>query len=217
MALHVSIQGDSLNVSETKKVMLRALNPGIFIQTDKAVYKPGQEGERGTTLPCGTPLVGERGQEAQPCSCTPGNGRDYPGLSWNAEHGHRAIPGLAGGCAARGVDFHPPSHGEFFLPVDEATPPSPFPFAVKFRIVSLDKDLIPSNQKVRAGLGRGEVTRAPCSVPASRGRWERCGSHLCPWECCPGQLCPGSCPWGRDALCPSGMQQDQEGESRGQV
>ncbi|NXR40919.1 A2ML1 protein, partial [Zosterops hypoxanthus] len=43
MALHVSIQGDSLNVSETKKVMLRALNPGIFIQTDKAVYKPGQE------------------------------------------------------------------------------------------------------------------------------------------------------------------------------
>ncbi|NXI25590.1 A2ML1 protein, partial [Sterrhoptilus dennistouni] len=70
MALHVSIQGDSLNVSETKKVMLRALNPGIFIQTDKAVYKPGQE--------------------------------------------------------------------------------------VKFRIVSLDKDLIPSNQKVRAGLGRGE-------------------------------------------------------------
>ncbi|NXS29750.1 A2ML1 protein, partial [Pomatostomus ruficeps] len=41
--LHVSIQGDSLNVSETKKVMLRALEPGIFIQTDKAVYKPGQE------------------------------------------------------------------------------------------------------------------------------------------------------------------------------
>ncbi|NXP00561.1 A2ML1 protein, partial [Certhia brachydactyla] len=43
VALHVSIQGDSLNVSESKKVMLRALNPGIFIQTDKAVYKPGQE------------------------------------------------------------------------------------------------------------------------------------------------------------------------------
>ncbi|NXB58454.1 A2ML1 protein, partial [Struthidea cinerea] len=41
--LHVSIQGDSLNVSESKKVMLRALEPGIFIQTDKAVYKPGQE------------------------------------------------------------------------------------------------------------------------------------------------------------------------------
>ncbi|NXE99140.1 A2ML1 protein, partial [Menura novaehollandiae] len=65
--LHVSIHGDSLNVSETKKVMLRALEPGVFIQTDKAVYKPGQE--------------------------------------------------------------------------------------VKFRVVSLDKDLIPSNRKVRAGLG----------------------------------------------------------------
>lgn len=47
VALNVSIQGDSLSVSEAKKVMLRALNPGIFIQTDKAVYKPGQEGEGG--------------------------------------------------------------------------------------------------------------------------------------------------------------------------
>uniref|UniRef100_A0A8C0EN57 Alpha-2-macroglobulin-like protein 1 n=1 Tax=Bubo bubo TaxID=30461 RepID=A0A8C0EN57_BUBBB len=45
--LHVSIQGDSLDVSKTKKVMLRALEPGIFIQTDKAVYKPGQQGEVG--------------------------------------------------------------------------------------------------------------------------------------------------------------------------
>ncbi|NWR42485.1 A2ML1 protein, partial [Regulus satrapa] len=43
VTLHVSIQGDSLNVSESKKVMLTALKPGIFIQTDKAVYKPGQE------------------------------------------------------------------------------------------------------------------------------------------------------------------------------
>ncbi|NXL46178.1 A2ML1 protein, partial [Podilymbus podiceps] len=41
--LHVSIQGDSLDVSKKKKVMLRALEPGIFIQTDKAVYKPGQQ------------------------------------------------------------------------------------------------------------------------------------------------------------------------------
>uniref|UniRef100_A0A8D0FQX4 Alpha-2-macroglobulin-like protein 1 n=1 Tax=Strix occidentalis caurina TaxID=311401 RepID=A0A8D0FQX4_STROC len=32
---------------DTKKVMLRALEPGIFIQTDKAVYKPGQQGEVG--------------------------------------------------------------------------------------------------------------------------------------------------------------------------
>lgn len=45
MDLHVSIQGDSLDVSQKKKVMLRALEPGIFIQTDKAVYKPGQQGE----------------------------------------------------------------------------------------------------------------------------------------------------------------------------
>ncbi|NXM16131.1 A2ML1 protein, partial [Ploceus nigricollis] len=43
VALHVSIQGDSLHVSESKEVMLRALSPGIFIQTDKAVYKPEQE------------------------------------------------------------------------------------------------------------------------------------------------------------------------------
>ncbi|KAM6238704.1 LOW QUALITY PROTEIN: alpha-2-macroglobulin-like protein 1 [Porphyrio hochstetteri] len=39
----ISIQGGSLDVSKKKKVMLRALDPGIFIQTDKAVYKPGQE------------------------------------------------------------------------------------------------------------------------------------------------------------------------------
>ncbi|NXJ35941.1 A2ML1 protein, partial [Ciconia maguari] len=41
--LHISIQGDSLDVFKNKKVMLRALEPGIFIQTDKAVYKPGQQ------------------------------------------------------------------------------------------------------------------------------------------------------------------------------
>ncbi|NWU82463.1 A2ML1 protein, partial [Onychorhynchus coronatus] len=68
--LHVSIQGDSLNVSEKKKVVLKTLDPGIFIQTDKPIYKPGQQ--------------------------------------------------------------------------------------VKFRVVSLDKDLIPSNRQVRAGLGWGE-------------------------------------------------------------
>lgn len=45
--LHISIQGDSLDVSKKKKVMLRALEPGIFIQTDKPVYKPGQQGEGG--------------------------------------------------------------------------------------------------------------------------------------------------------------------------
>ncbi|CAN8201949.1 unnamed protein product [Coccothraustes coccothraustes] len=42
-ALHISIRGESLDVSEKKKVMLRAPSPGVFIQTDKAVYKPGQE------------------------------------------------------------------------------------------------------------------------------------------------------------------------------
>ncbi|NXL85239.1 A2ML1 protein, partial [Alectura lathami] len=41
VTLHVSIQGDSLNTSR-RKVMLRALEPGILMQTDKAVYKPGQ-------------------------------------------------------------------------------------------------------------------------------------------------------------------------------
>ncbi|XP_067167896.1 alpha-2-macroglobulin-like protein 1, partial [Apteryx mantelli] len=40
--LHVSVQGDSLEVSKKKKVMLKALEPGILVQTDKAVYKPGQ-------------------------------------------------------------------------------------------------------------------------------------------------------------------------------
>ncbi|XP_074973017.1 alpha-2-macroglobulin-like protein 1 isoform X1 [Phalacrocorax aristotelis] len=41
--LHISVQGDSLDVSKKKKMMLRALEPGIFIQTDKVVYKPGQQ------------------------------------------------------------------------------------------------------------------------------------------------------------------------------
>ncbi|XP_054137390.1 alpha-2-macroglobulin-like protein 1 [Melozone crissalis] len=43
VALNVSIRGESLDVSKKKKVMLRVLSPGVFIQTDKAVYKPGQE------------------------------------------------------------------------------------------------------------------------------------------------------------------------------
>ncbi|NXX49767.1 A2ML1 protein, partial [Tricholaema leucomelas] len=41
--LQVAIQQESLQVSKKKKVMLKALQPGIFIQTDKAVYKPGQQ------------------------------------------------------------------------------------------------------------------------------------------------------------------------------
>ncbi|NWR94274.1 A2ML1 protein, partial [Furnarius figulus] len=41
--LSISIHGSSLNVSEKKVVMLKTLKPGIFIQTDKALYKPGQQ------------------------------------------------------------------------------------------------------------------------------------------------------------------------------
>lgn len=44
--LHVSIRGDALHFSERKKVLLQALEPGTLVQTDKAVYKPGQTGER---------------------------------------------------------------------------------------------------------------------------------------------------------------------------
>ncbi|XP_065433527.1 alpha-2-macroglobulin-like protein 1 isoform X1 [Chrysemys picta bellii] len=40
--LHVSIRGDALQFSERKKVLVQALQPGTFVQTDKAVYKPGQ-------------------------------------------------------------------------------------------------------------------------------------------------------------------------------
>ncbi|CAM5128268.1 unnamed protein product [Natator depressus] len=44
--LHVSIRGDALHFSERKKVLLQALEPGTLVQTDKAIYKPGQTGER---------------------------------------------------------------------------------------------------------------------------------------------------------------------------
>lgn len=43
--LHVSIQGGSLQVSEEKKVLVKAPELGTFVQTDKNVYKPGQTGE----------------------------------------------------------------------------------------------------------------------------------------------------------------------------
>lgn len=100
------------------------------------------------------------------------------------------------GSAGLREDFHPPSHEEFSsLRMGEATPPSPFPFPVKFRVVSLDKDLTPSNQKVRAGLGRGEVTRAP-SQPAVGEVWESpfplgmLSRPALPRELPPGQGCP---------------------------
>ncbi|KAM6368587.1 alpha-2-macroglobulin-like protein 1 [Pluvialis apricaria] len=40
--LHVSIQGGSLQVSEQKKVLVKAPELGTLVQTDKDVYKPGQ-------------------------------------------------------------------------------------------------------------------------------------------------------------------------------
>ncbi|XP_075774804.1 alpha-2-macroglobulin-like protein 1 isoform X3 [Pelodiscus sinensis] len=40
--LHLSVQGDTLQFSERTTVLLRVLEPGTFVQTDKAVYKPGQ-------------------------------------------------------------------------------------------------------------------------------------------------------------------------------
>ncbi|KAM6042931.1 alpha-2-macroglobulin-like protein 1 [Theristicus caerulescens] len=40
--LHVSIQGGSLQVSEQKKVLVKSLELGTLVQTDKDVYKPGQ-------------------------------------------------------------------------------------------------------------------------------------------------------------------------------
>ncbi|XP_067397051.1 alpha-2-macroglobulin-like protein 1, partial [Emydura macquarii macquarii] len=40
--LNVSIRGDSLKFCEQKEVLVQALEPGTFVQTDKAVYKPGQ-------------------------------------------------------------------------------------------------------------------------------------------------------------------------------
>lgn len=179
-------------------------------------------GAGGTTQLWETPLEGESGEEAQLCSCTAwkweGSSWDVLGYPARAQGNARARqrPRCVRGSAGLREDFHPPSHEEFpSLRMGEATPPSPFPFPVKFRVVSLDKDLTPSNQKVRAGLGRGEVTRAPCTRRSQP--WERCGSHLSPWECCPGQPCPGSCPRGRDALCCSGVQQGREGESRGHV
>ncbi|KAM6238702.1 alpha-2-macroglobulin-like protein 1 [Porphyrio hochstetteri] len=43
--LHISIQGGSLQVSEQKLVLVKALGLGTLVQTDKDVYRPGQTGE----------------------------------------------------------------------------------------------------------------------------------------------------------------------------
>ncbi|NWW53847.1 A2MG protein, partial [Pedionomus torquatus] len=42
--LHVSIQGGSLQVSEERTVLVKSLELGILVQTDKDFYRPGQTG-----------------------------------------------------------------------------------------------------------------------------------------------------------------------------
>lgn len=139
--LHISIQGDSLDVSKKKKVMLRALEPGIFIQTDKAVYKPGQQGEGGRMdHPVWAEGPGGRGaQEAQPCSYT---ARKQEGSSWDALGPPALAQGNArtrwqrwrlccwgGSAPLRGsgwISIHLP-HGEPPIPADAPTTHSCIP------------------------------------------------------------------------------------------
>ncbi|NXJ84940.1 A2ML1 protein, partial [Trogon melanurus] len=40
--MHISIQGDSLQVYENRSVLVDAMELGTFVQTDKDIYKPGE-------------------------------------------------------------------------------------------------------------------------------------------------------------------------------
>lgn len=110
-----------------------------------------------------------------------GSRRAHPGMHWDPQHGPRAVAGHTG-CAAWGqcptagrwVDFYPLPRGEpSSLWIRSLLQPCLF-FPVKFRVVSLDKDFAPSNEKVRAGLGKGRGDGPPLHCPptilASHGR-----------------------------------------------
>ncbi|XP_069099094.1 alpha-2-macroglobulin-like protein 1 isoform X2 [Pleurodeles waltl] len=40
--IRVSVLGPGVNFTESKKVLIRKINDGIFVQTDKPIYRPGQ-------------------------------------------------------------------------------------------------------------------------------------------------------------------------------
>lgn len=46
--IRVSGTGNNISFEEKKKVLIRRQSNGIFIQTDKPIYNPGQQGKRYT-------------------------------------------------------------------------------------------------------------------------------------------------------------------------
>ncbi|NWX69456.1 A2ML1 protein, partial [Alca torda] len=70
--LHVSIQGGSLQVSEQKKVLVKAPELGTLVQTDKNVYKPRQT-EPPPYAPSAAPQV--RADASCPCVQDPSGNR----------------------------------------------------------------------------------------------------------------------------------------------
>lgn len=150
-----------------------------------------------------------------------GSRRAHPGMHWDPQHGPRAVAGHTG-CAAWGqcptagrwVDFYPLPRGEpSSLWIRSLLQPCLF-FPVKFRVVSLDKDFAPSNEKVRAGLGKGRGDGPPLHCPptilASHGRGVGPASAFPPPpESCPSQPCLGGCP-PQEQGCPMFFTQAQE-------